>query len=276
MSIITLTSDFGLLDYRVASIKGAILSISQNINIVDITHQIDSYNLLQTAYIVRNAYKNFPKKSVHIISVDSLYRREVKPLIYSVDEHYFIAADNGVMSLIFHDIKPEAVYEIIVNNRFDDVVNFPSVDIFAPAAVHLCNGGLPEVIGRAFAEPKEVIMPRAVYNPTEKMLIGEVIYIDNFGNVVANISKKLFQKTLAGFSSYQIRFRNMKLSKIYGYYTEFISDWSQERDYHGKALSIFNDNDLLEICIYKGVKNNGARTLFGLSVGEKIYVEFFD
>lgn len=276
MPIITLTSDYGWLDYRVASIKGEILSINQNIKIVDITHDIEAYNLMQTAYIVRNAYRNFPKGTVHIICVDTFYRKEVKSVLYQVDGHYFITSDNGLMSLIFFDIKPEALYEITLNNRFDDEVNFPAVDIFAPAAAHLCNGGVPEVISRTFTNPKELIFPRAVFTPSEHMIIGEVMYIDNFGNVVSNIHKAFFQKTLAAYRNFRIKFRNLTLSKIYNHYTEFIPDWSQEREYHGKSVAIFNDSNLLELCIYKGNKNNGAKNLFGLSVGEKIYVEFFD
>jgi S-adenosylmethionine hydrolase len=78
MSIITLTSDFGNLDYRVAAVKGSILSLNQKVNIVDITHDIQAFNLIQTSYIVRNAYKHFPKGSIHIVSVDSFHTNQEK------------------------------------------------------------------------------------------------------------------------------------------------------------------------------------------------------
>ena len=81
MAVITLTSDFGLLDYRVSAIKGSIAQLDDNVKVIDITHEIDAYNLMQTAYIVRNAYRYFPKGSVHIISVDSFYRKEIKTLL---------------------------------------------------------------------------------------------------------------------------------------------------------------------------------------------------
>lgn len=274
MPIITLTSDYGLVDYRVAAIKGSILCQKTDAQIVDISHEIDAYNLLQTAYIVRNAYKFFPTGSVHIISVDSFYRKEVKSVLYYADGHYFIAADNGVLGLIFFDIKPEAIYEITLNNRFDDYVQSTTTDIFVPAAVHLLNGGLPEVIGRKFKNPKDLSFPRAVYAQSEKMIIGEVMYIDNFGNVVSNISKKFFEKNFKGFNSFIVKFRTLALSNIYNQYTDFVPDWENERDYHGKSVAIFNDAGLLELCIYKGNKSNGAKNLFGLNVGEKIYIEF--
>ena len=120
MSIITFTSDYGLVDHRVPSVKGKILSLNENVKIADISHEIQAYNLLQTAYIVRNAYSFFPKGTVHIIAVDSFYTKDRKCILYQADGHYFIAVDNGVLSLIFYDIKPEAVYEITFNNRFQN------------------------------------------------------------------------------------------------------------------------------------------------------------
>lgn len=275
MSIITFTSDYGLVDHRVPSVKGKILSLNENVKIADISHEIQAYNLLQTAYIVRNAYSFFPKGTVHIIAVDSFYTKDRKCILYQADGHYFIAADNGVLSLIFYDIKPEAVYEITFNNRFDDEVNFTSTDIFAPVAVHLKNGGLPEIIGRKYKNPKQLSFPRAVYNESERMIIGEIMYIDNFGNVISNISKKFFEKNGVGYENFIVKFRNLALSRIYNQYTEFVSDWQNEHEYHGKSVAIFNDAGLLELTIYKGNSQNGAKTLFGMKVGESIYIEFF-
>lgn len=274
MAVITFTSDYGMVDHRVAAVKGAILKLKEDLTIVDITHQIQAYNLLQTAYIVRNAYSFFPKGTVHIISVDSFYTKERKCILYKADDHYFIAADNGLLSLIFYDIKPEEVYEITFNNRFDDEVRFTSTDIFAPVAVHLQNGGLPEVIGRKFKDPKQLSFPRAVFNESEKMLIGEIMYIDNFGNVVSNISKKNFEKSSVGFESFIVKFRNLALSRIHDQYTDLVNDWDKEQEFHGKAAAVFNDAGLLELTIYKGNCESGAKTLFGLQVGESIYIEF--
>jgi S-adenosylmethionine hydrolase len=255
-------------------VKGAILTLNEELTIVDITHQIQAYNLLQTAYIVRNAYSFFPKGTVHIISVDSFYTKERKCILYKADDHYFIAADNGLLSLIFFDIKPEEVYEITFNNRFDDEVRFTSTDIFAPVAVHLQNGGLPEVIGRKLKDPKQLSFPRAVFNENEKMLIGEIMYIDNFGNVVSNITKKFFEKNNIGFENYIVKFRNLALTRIHNQYTDLVYDWSREQEFHGKAAAVFNDAGILELTIYKGNGESGAKTLFGLQVGESIYIEF--
>lgn len=274
MAVITFTSDYGLVDHRVPAVKGKILSLNESAQIIDISHEIQAYNLLQTAYIVRNAYLFFPKGTVHIISVDSFFTKARKSIIYEADGHYFIAADNGLLSLIFYDIKPTGVWEITFNNRFDDEVSFTSTDIFAPAAVHLQSGGLPEVIGRKFEEPKQLSFPRPVFNETKKMIIGEIMYIDNFGNMVTNISKKFFEKSSVGFENFILKFRNLALTKVYNQYTEFVADWDEEAQYHGKSAAVFNDAGLLELTIYKGNSSNGAKTLLGLKVGESIFVEF--
>lgn len=274
MSIITLTSDFGNLDYRVAAVKGKILSLNPEVNIIDITHEIQAFNLIQTSYIVRNAYKYFPKGSIHILSVDSFYSKSRKNILYKADGSYFLAADNGLLSLIFFDIKPEAIYELTLNNRFDDVINFTSTDIFVPAAVHLANGGLPEVIGRKISSAKQLMFPRAVYNESEGMIIGEVTYIDNFGNIISNINKDFFENISKGYNSFTIKFRNLSLSRIFSSHTEVVSDWKRETEFHGQSAAIFNDSQLLELTIYKGSKKNGAKSLFGLNVGENIYIEF--
>lgn len=275
MSIITLTSDFGNLDYRVAAVKGSILSLNRKVNIVDISHEIQAFNLIQTSYIVRNAYKHFPKGTIHIVSVDSFHNRNRKNILYKSDGHYFLAADNGVLSLIFFDIKPEAIYEITLNNRFDDIVNFTSTDVFVPAAVHLANGGLPEVIGRKIDSAKQLLFPKPVYNESEKMIIGEVTYIDNFGNIISNINKDLFETISKGYESFTIKFRNLALSRVFSSHTEVVSDWERETEFHGQSAAIFNDSQLLELTIYKGSRKNGAKSLFGLNVGENIYIEFF-
>ncbi len=274
MPVITLTSDYGMLDFRVSAIKGTLLQLNPKSQIVDITHQISAYNLVQTAYILRNAYAHFPKESIHIISVDSFYHKDRKNLLVKADGHYFITPDNGLMSLVFHDQKPEAIYEITINNRFDDDVKFASVDIFAPVAAHLNNGGLPELIGRKIKSYKEIKFPLPVFKEAEKMLIGEVMYVDNFGNCVTNLNKTLFDKTAVAYNSYEINVRNIYIKNIHRKYTDIVTDWKKETEYHGKASAIFNAQDLLEITIYKGNYKNGANTLFGLKVGEKIYIEF--
>ena len=274
MPIITLTTDFGTTDGKVACIKGCILSMQPDVSIVDISHDIEPYNLTQTGYIVKNAYSHFPKGSIHIISVDSFHHKDRKFLVCKADGHYFIMADNGLLSLIFYDIKPESIHEITLNNRFDDVVNFTSTDIFVPVAVHLYKGGVPEIIGREIKQIKEITYPKPYFNENEKILIGEVVYIDHFGNAVSNISKEIFEQYFLAFKDFNVKFRGFSTKKIVKKYTDIIPDWEKESSFHGKELALFNEDDLLEIAIYKGSKASGASALMGLNIGEKIYVVF--
>jgi len=274
MPLITLTSDYGLTDYRVAAIKGKIMGMNESIRIIDISHEIQAYNLSQTSYIIRNTYRYYPKGTVHIISVDSFYSKQRKAILYKADDQYFIAADNGVLSLIFFDQKPEEIYEITLNNRFDDVVNFPPTDIFVPAAVHLLNGGLPEVIGRKYKTPKQIKFLQPAINNAEKIAVGEVMYIDNFGNIITNISKSFFEQQMINFQDFKIRVRNITFNKIYKFYTDVVTDWESESEFHGKPVVIFNEADMMELSIYKGSKNNGAQSLYGMNPGDKVYIEF--
>ena len=183
-------------------------------------------------------------------------------------------ADNGLLSLIFYDIKPESIHEITLNNRFDDVVNFTSTDIFVPVAVHLYKGGIPEIIGREIQQIKEITYPKPHFNENEKILIGEVVYIDHFGNAVSNIKKDVFEQYFLAFKDFNVKFRGFSTKKIVKKYTDIIPDWEKESSFHGKELALFNEADLLEIAIYKGSKASGASTLMGLNIGEKIYVVF--
>lgn len=272
MSVITLTSDFGNCDYRVPAIKGKIISGNPEALLIDITHEIPAYDLNETAYILRRCYRNFPKGSVHIVAVDCLFHPQRRNLIYSINEHYFLAADNGVMSLIHPDLAPENIYEITYNNRFDDVVDFVPTDIFVPTALHLIQGGLPEVVGRKIQDSVKLSYLRAVVR--DKFIIGEVTHIDCFGNLVTNISKNKFEEMQRVYPHYTVRFRNLSLSKIVKDYAEFIPDWNQEAAHHGKRAAVFNDAGYLELIIYKGSKNNGASKLFGMKVGERVFVEF--
>ena len=274
MSIITLTTDLGIVDHRVPSIKGSILSLEPSVPIIDITHDIEPYNLIQTTYILKNTYHHFPVGSIHIIAVDSLYHKDRKFLVCKAEGHYFILPDNGIFSLMFQNIKPEKSYEITINNRFDDIVNFTPIDIFVPVAVHLFRGGIPEVIGREITEIKEIYFPKPNFNENENLLIGEVIYIDHFGNAITNINKDFFNRHFAGFENFKIKIRGYNLTKIVQKITDIIPNFEQEFDYHGNAAAMFNECNLLEIGIYKSNKNNSASSLMGLNIGTKIYIEF--
>ena len=145
MSIITLTTDFGTKDHFVGAVKGAIYSELPDAKIVDITHHVSPFNITETAYIIKNSYKSFPDGTIHIIGVDSELSNENKHIALEIDNHYFICPDNGVISMITSEIKPEKLVEITIHNAI--ISSFNVLDVFVKVACHLARGGRLDVIG---------------------------------------------------------------------------------------------------------------------------------
>lgn len=275
MSIITLTTDFGNKDYAVGAVKAALISAISPLQIVDISHEISPYNLTECAYILKNAYLVFPKGSIHIIGVESERTPENRHIAMRYNDHYFIGADNGIMALLLGQHRPEKVVEINIHNNV--ITSFPVLDVFVNVAAHIARQGELEVIGKSIAAIKEIKELQPVINREKNQILGAVIYIDNYGNVVTNITQKLFDEV--GMSrNFTIFARNEKFSQVYTAYSEAI-DFSlpvEKRASDGKKLALFNAAGHLEIAIYKSNPNTvgGANSLFGLSYRDPITVVF--
>lgn len=275
MPLITLTTDFGTKDHFVGAVKGAVFSELPSARIVDITHEISPFNITETAYIVRNAYKSFPEKTIHIIGVDSELSAENKHIVIELDGHYFICPDNGVISMIASEINPTNIFEITIHNRIE--TSFPVLDIFVKVASHIARGGSLSVIGKAISDYKKLIEVKPKINPEATIIKGEVIYVDNYGNVITNISKKLFNEIGKG-RNFIITARRYAFSKIHLKYNEIV-DYSlaeEKRFIDGKRLAIFNSSNFLEIAIYRSnpKTHGGASSLLGLHYRDTVSVEF--
>jgi len=276
MSLITLTTDFGTKDHFVGAVKGAIYSELNDARIVDISHQISPFNITQTAYILKNAYKNFPKGSIHIVGVDSELSIENKHIALYLDEHFFICPDNGIISMIASEINPEKMVEITIHNA--TVSSFNVLDIFVKVACHIARGGTLEVIGKRISDFKQLKEVHPFINEDNNQIIGSIIYIDNYGNVISNITKKLFQHVGKG-RPFEVVARGYKFNKIFQKYNEGIDYETsiENRQDDGKKLAIFNSANYLEIAIYKSNLNTvgGASTLLGLKYRDTITVRFY-
>ncbi|MBC2840360.1 S-adenosyl-l-methionine hydroxide adenosyltransferase family protein [Robiginitalea sp. SC105] len=275
MPIITLTTDFGLKDHFVGTIKGTIYKELREAVIVDISHQVNPFHIQECAYLLKNAYKAFPEGTIHIVGVDSERTPENTHLAVKVDGHYFITADNGVVSLIVEEVKPEKVVEISLPGSVQDA--FPVLSVFVPAACHLARGGTLEVIGKPFARLRHYkeFAPR-VANDGDT-IIGSVIYLDNYGNVVTNIERGLFDAYRKG-RKFTLEARNQKVSAIYDRYSGFINfdlERSQRRG-PGDLVALFNSSGYLELAIYKSNLNTvgGAATLLGLDYRDTVLINF--
>tara|TARA_R110002073_G_scaffold72537_1_gene177563 strand:+ start:581675 stop:582505 length:831 start_codon:yes stop_codon:yes gene_type:complete len=275
MPLITLTTDFGTKDHFVGAIKGAIFNELESMNIIDISHEISPFNITETAYIVKNAYQNFPKGSIHIIGVDSELSQENKHIALQLDGHYFICPDNGVISMIASEIKPEKLVEITIHDRL--ISSFNVLDVFVKVACHIARGGTLEVIGKEIESFKQLKEVHPSINDDNTQIVGSVIYIDNYGNVISNISEKLFQEIGKG-RDFDVIARNYNFSKIQQQYNEIVNfDIPiQNRQDDGKRLAIFNSAKFLEIAVYRSNLKTvgGASSLLGLDYRDTITVRF--
>jgi S-adenosylmethionine hydrolase len=257
MAIITLTTDLGSKDFYQAALKGSILSIMPTANIVDITHEVPSFNISYAAFVLKNVYNYFPKGTVHLIGIDSVFSEQSKYVALKYQDHFFVGADNGIFSLLFD----EAPDELVELNIMQDLkyLHFPLVDIFVKAAIHLAKGGKLKEIGM----PADSVEERMLLHPViERDIIrGSVIYIDTFCNVITNITKELFTKIQRN-RDFTLYFRKSEtINQLSWHYNEVPE---------GEKLCLFGISNHLEIAINKGK----ASGLLGLHLNDIVRVEF--
>lgn len=274
-AIITLTTDFGEKDHFAGAVKGALYSELETIRIVDISHCISPFHISEAAYIIQNAYKSFPSGSIHIIGIDSELNPENKHIAVYLDNHYFICANNGIISMLTSEIKPEKIVEINIHDNIKS--NFPVLDVFVKVACHIARGGTLEVIGKPISKIKQLTGIKPVVNPENSQIIGNVIYIDNYGNVISNINKALFEKIGKG-REFNIQARSIKFSKVYNRYSDFINfdNPKNKRVEDGKKLALWNSSNYLELSIYKSNPKTvgSASSLFGLNYRDTVSINF--
>ena len=275
MAIITLTTDFGEKDYFAGATKGAIYTELPDVNIVDISHHVSPFNIPEAAYIIQNAYSSFPKGTIHIIGIDSEINPENKHIALKLDGHYFICANNGIMSMICSDIVPEKIVEINIHDKIH--TSFPVLDIFVKVACHIARGGTLEVIGKTTDRIKPIRHLVPFVKDDKTQIIGSVINIDNYGNVITNIKRSFFESIQKG-RDYEISARNYKFTKIYNKYSDIVNFNipEEKRQDEGRKLVVFNSGGFLEIAVYKSnpLTVGSASTLLGLGVMDTVSVNF--
>ena len=275
MSIITLTTDYGNKDYSVSELKAKIYNEISDVRIVDISHNISPFNLTEAAYIIKSAYRHFPKESIHIIGIESELTPENAHIAMKFDNNYFIGADNGVFSMIIDDFKADSIVEINIHKNYNNTIT--ANDVFVKVATHISRDGKLEVIGKNIDSIKEIKDIKPVISNDNNQIIGSVIYIDNYGNVVTNITEKIFNE-ISKSRAFTIYARNVKFDKIYNNYSDAI-DYSipkEKREEDGKKIALFNNLGYLELSIYKSNPSTvgSASTLFGLGYRDQISIHF--
>jgi len=257
-TIITLISDWGLKDHYAAAVKGALLNQLPGVTIVDISHEVKKFDILQTSFILRNCYSAFPKGTIHIIAVNTEASITEPHTIVVYDGHYFIGADNGIFSLMF-DNKPELIIELSLIQD-SDYFTFSERDVFIKTAVLIAKGTKIEEIGikRDHLNHKMTLKP-IVENSSIK---GTVIYIDSYENVFVNITEKMF-KECGKNRAFSINFRDEEINKISKSYADVLE---------GDITALFSTTGFLEITQNLG----NASEMLNLKLGDPVRIYFYE
>ena len=274
MPIITLTTDYGLKDHFVGALKGKILSEYPEAKIIDISHEIDPFNTVEASYIISASYSSFPKGTVHLIGVDMEHNKENQHIVMQWNDHYFIAADNGILSILTQKIVPQKIVTINIHDRLPS--DATDLDVFVKVACHIAKGGLLNVVGKEIKTIKHVTDLQAIPANDGNSIKGYVIYIDHFGNAVTNISKKQFLEVAKG-RPYEIVLRTKNIKTILPNYSAIASsDKYPIKYYEGEKLAIFNEAGFMEIAIFRSnpSKVGSANSLLGLNYRDVINIIF--
>jgi S-adenosyl-L-methionine hydrolase (adenosine-forming) len=235
--ILTLTTDFGLSDHYVGTMKGVILGICRRAQVVDISHEVSPYAIAEGAYLIAQAYRYFPPKTVHLVVVDPGVGSDRRPILMEAAGQYFVAPDNGVLGMIFAREKHK-VRLISDELYFRKPVSrtFHGRDIFAPVAAHIAEGVAPARMGRAirdyvrppFERPRKTGM---------RTWTGQILKIDRFGNAITNFHRDDFP------AMEQLTIGSAKV-------TAFLGSYSKARP--GELFAIAGSSGYLEVSMNQG------------------------
>ncbi|MEO6760224.1 MAG: SAM-dependent chlorinase/fluorinase [Saprospiraceae bacterium] len=255
MNIVTLTTDFGTQDFYVGALKGALLQHCRDLYLVDISHHIPPFDIVQGAYVAKHAWHAYPEGTIHLLAVNCVYDSGYRFVAARQAGHYFLAPDNGILALLFDHLQPTDLRQLPASTTGHFLVK----NIFAEAVAHLA-AGLPfEELGEYPAPLLQRISIQPVIMPTR--IRGTVIHVDNFENVVVNIQQEVFEKA-ANDRAFSLFFRrNDPITRLSGNYCDVPV---------GEPLCLFNSTGYLEIAINLG----RASTLLGLKVEDVVEVVF--
>jgi len=255
--IITLTTDFGLKDPYVAEMKAVILSISPNATIVDVAHEIEKFNIRMGAYVLASASPYFPKGTIHVAVVDPGVGTKRRSVLIQTKQCFYVGPDNGVLALAAKNQGIRHVYKIANPKLMLPKVSntFHGRDVFAPAAAHLANGTPPMEFG---PEIDSIVIPRfAKIIKGKGMLVGEVLHVNGFGNIITNLGEKELE-LMDVKDAVDLKLKDVRLKlPLCKAYAEVETQ---------KPLATIGSHSFLEISINQG---NAAQT-FKIKSGEKV------
>lgn len=257
--IITLTTDFGLKDPYVAEMKAVILSISPNATIVDVTHEIDKFDVRMGAYVLASASRYFPNRTIHVAVVDPGVGTKRRPIIVQTEQASYVGPDNGLLVLAAINQGIKHIYEISNRKLMLSKISatFHGRDVFAPAAAHLTRGISAANFGLEIREISTPDFTRIVRR--KNTIVGEVIHVDGFGNIITNLGKKELESMKIKHTA------NIKLKKT-RLKLNFCKAYAEAKKH--KPLALLGSHNFLEISINQG----NAAELFKIKSGDKVTV----
>jgi hypothetical protein len=248
-------SDFGMSDHYVSAVKAKILSINPGLRIIDISHEIEPFNLAHAAFVLKSVFRDFPKGTIHLISVSSHAEKNSRFLAVKLEDHIFVGPDNGIFSLVC-DQEPGMIAELF--SGVDTTSSFPGKNTMAKAAAMLASGSGMNDIGAYTKDYLRKIDRK--FRATKKQISGNIIRVDHFGNLITNIEEEVYNILRKG-RNFTVQFGREKADKINASYNE-VDD--------GDCFVVFNDLGLLEIGINKG----NASDLLGLKYDNPVSIMF--
>jgi S-adenosyl-L-methionine hydrolase (adenosine-forming) len=255
MQIVTLTTDFGLQDYYVPALKGALLSRHAALNVVDISHSIKNHDIVQAAFVLKNSWQTFPEGTIHVLSVNNYGGEKTRFLAFEYQKHFFIGPDNGIFTLIFPDsLTPQYIADVPY-----DGLNFQPISHALAHAVHHITTNEPiETLGYEAEDIVQRILIQPVVNPNQ--IRGAVIHVDNYDNCILNVTRDLFLRVGHGRSFQLFYRRHEPITRLCNNYNDVPL---------GETLCLFNA-DYLEIAIHMGK----AAEMLGLKVDDAVQIDF--
>ncbi len=259
-AIITLTTDYGARDPFTASVKGVILRINPQAQIVDISNEITPQDIWEAAYVLKSAYSHFPKGTVHLAVVDPGVGSGRRPIVVVTESYYFVGPDNGIFSLIYRDAERLRVHHITSTHYFlpSPGPTFHGRDVFAPVAGWLAKGIPSGNFGEEITDFSKLNVPAP--KVTSNGIEGHVVHIDRFGNVITDILYQDIQPLLregADLEAASVLAAGKEIKGLKKYYAEVAP---------GVPGAIINSSGALEIFMFK----QNARTALSIKRGEVV------
>ncbi|MBW2107655.1 MAG: SAM-dependent chlorinase/fluorinase [Deltaproteobacteria bacterium] len=261
---ITLLSDFGLTDEYVGVMKGVIASTCPQARVVDITHHIARHNVRQAAFVLNNAFRYFPKGTIHVSVVDPGVGGSRRIVCARVDGHFFLAPDNGLLTLVVRSGGLESLHAVTNEAYFLKPVSktFHGRDIFAPVAARLGRGEKIEAFGKRLVLNDLCVLDIGEPGISDDgTLSGEIVWVDHFGNLVTNIDLDVFEG-FVGPPPWDTVTIRLAASQVQGLQSSY------EDVEPGRPLALFASRGLLEICVNQG----DASSYFKATAGQRVSV----